>query len=420
MYEDCSTEEANVSSSNDTKVAAGDNCSTKASSGSAESEPNIREVGIPLHVVLYEDEIRVSTVKYAMIDALEQCSKRTSFWYPFKNVIEAHFYQNKARIVFEIEKWLCDETVGRDRQLAMAQYRTTQLMIDKVQSSLSGLKSRMDCLAMPTVESSDGDSSNNKKSEKTLGLKSTGDDDPLDSKDDTGVVSSSVSECIKTIERIRNELKKKLEKMEDYVKKKDYIMAGQIQQETNCLEKEIERLEKLQPTLAKIEKSMEKAASKRDYIRAGHLQSQLKELLKDDRGHQLPTITKYRPKRALYGSSPSSLVNGISTSAFGSGGPGASGGGIGGAGDGSSPRDDDGFYSSDGYLDSALDIGYSLGANSGSSLGPNMSNVFSMLGSTLGINHSESFPSGTSKAPLSGTTTTSSPSGANRKTVKKG
>mmetsp|Transcript_14133 Transcript_14133/g.34011 ORF Transcript_14133/g.34011 Transcript_14133/m.34011 type:complete len:416 (-) Transcript_14133:275-1522(-) len=377
--------------SNNKDTANGVSASTKTSTGSATATVT-REVGIPLHVVLYEDEIRVSTVKYAMIDAIDKKDVTTSFWHPFKDVVEAHFHQNKNRIVFEIEKWLSDDTVGRDRQLAKVQYRATQLMIDKVQSSLPELKRRIDNIVTPNKKSEE-DSSDTNNSEKTPAALKSGDPE-ADSKNSAAAgKSSSVSDCGLAVARIRNELKKKLDAMDVYVRKKDYIMAGQIQEETNRLEKEIDRLEKLQPALAKIETSMEKSASNRDYIRAGRLQAQMKELLKDDTRSQLPTTTKYKPKKSYYGLSGSGPANGFSTS----GAAAASA-----AAGGSSHWNDDGFYTSDDYLD-AMDAGLSFGApfgTSGMPPTPSMSNVYKLLDSALGMTQSDGV---STAAPLSST-----------------
>jgi len=73
------------------------------------------EIGLSKKIVDYEDKLRIGTVKYAILEALNNGEKQ-QYLAPFAKVIQAHFYQNRTAIMDEVNGWLSDNAYGRKRE----------------------------------------------------------------------------------------------------------------------------------------------------------------------------------------------------------------------------------------------------------------------------------------------------------------
>ncbi|KAG7374932.1 ubiquitin-conjugating enzyme [Nitzschia inconspicua] len=98
-----------------------------------------QELGLPPEVVRYDDYVRVGTVKYAMLQAIQTSldpSNSSNKWLcPFSNIIQAHFYFNQSEILSQVRSWTCDGLCGRNR-IEMTQNGETSLQIDTLETTL--------------------------------------------------------------------------------------------------------------------------------------------------------------------------------------------------------------------------------------------------------------------------------------------
>ncbi|KAG7348884.1 ubiquitin-conjugating enzyme [Nitzschia inconspicua] len=98
-----------------------------------------QELGLPPEVVRYDDYVRVGTVKYAMLQAIQTSldpSNSSNKWLcPFSNIIQAHFYCNQSEILSQVRSWTCDGLCGRNR-IEMTKNGETSLQIDTLETTL--------------------------------------------------------------------------------------------------------------------------------------------------------------------------------------------------------------------------------------------------------------------------------------------
>jgi len=249
-----------------------------------------QEIGVPLQVVLYEDVLRVGTVKHAIVEpiksslhrsTLTKMSSGTNNLDAFSNIIQAHFYENRQSILTEVRTWTDDNALGRNRNSSKAVaigQRSASLLgqslsgsggvfhIDQLQPLLPKLESLLSKVSMPKQQISSVDSSLEHAAAKPP--------PELDSKMDEDKEEEMKPAAAKKPE-IRNPYKKKpnvpvdpveqrRQQMQQAAANSDFILAGKLQEEIN-------RLEDLQ-------KSMNVAATNGDFIRAGKLQVQFKAL----------------------------------------------------------------------------------------------------------------------------------------------
>lgn len=226
------------------------------------------EVGVPIKVVLYEDELRVGTVKYAMLDPLVSCAtfaeqKGNDLWQPFLSVIRAHFSSNRHDIVIEVRKWMSDQALGRNRSFDSS----ASFTIDQLRALVPKLEERLSRVAMPGSDDND-----RKLAAKT---KSNDNDDTTpvtkpaaaEPAGNGGNVTMAEVDDAADSEQSGTDIdyiEQKRVIMQEAGGKGDYVRAGQLQEEINRLEE--------------LRKSMEDAAKKGDFIRAGRLQAQFKAL----------------------------------------------------------------------------------------------------------------------------------------------
>ena len=84
---------------------------------------------MPIQVVVYEDTLRVGTVKYCMSQplraALEGRDPSLGFnaengMEAFYDIIQAHFCENNTAILAEVKNWMSDTALGRNRSTLTA------------------------------------------------------------------------------------------------------------------------------------------------------------------------------------------------------------------------------------------------------------------------------------------------------------
>jgi hypothetical protein len=232
----------------------------------------VEELGVPQKVVLYEDQIRVGTVKYALLDILNgtvgRDSKASSRKYlqPFVQPVQAHFCQNGSQIFSEVQSWLSDTQLGRKRE-----NNNASLPIDEVNILLPKLKNLLSSVVGPDL----GPDAN---ADVVTAI------DPLKQTQEVGGDDVAMAAVYQNDEErgqgdALDVLKPKRQRMQEAAASGDYVLAGQLQGEI----KRVEDLHKL----------MTEAAEQHDFIRAGRLQAQLKALTEqeDSPSHQNPGIS---------------------------------------------------------------------------------------------------------------------------------
>lgn len=228
------------------------------------------EVGVPPHVVQYEDGVRLATVKYAMAQPLRRALEKKKphgddGLEAFGDVVRAHFYENRTAIVFEIRGWMDDLALGRTREASATLGR------DQTPKKGAVVASQMDKLVvlLPTLE----------ELLARAAIPESG------GKAASGVASMDVDEDSKPPAQVTKRVEKqqptpnskqspssndtdaleqKRQLMQSSAERGDYVLAGKLQEE-------VMRLEELQL-------NMQSAAQQNDFIRAGHLQAQFKAL----------------------------------------------------------------------------------------------------------------------------------------------
>jgi len=251
---------------------------------------------VPLQVVLYEDVLRVGTVKHAIIEpiksslqrsTLSKMSSSTNNLDAFGNIIQAHFYENRQSILTEVRTWSDDNALGRNRNSTKANaigQRSASLLgqslgsggvfhIDQLQPLLPKLESLLSKVSMPKQSSSVDNSLEHAAAKPPL-LDSKMDEDEEDEKNPAAAKKVEVRNPYKKKPNVAlDPVERRRQQMQQATANSDFILAGKLQEEIN-------RLEVLQ-------KSMNEAATNGDFIRAGKLQVQFKALT-EGAGHNHP------------------------------------------------------------------------------------------------------------------------------------
>jgi len=242
---------------------------------------------VPLQVVLYEDVLRVGTVKHAIIEpiksslqrsALTKMSSSTNNLDAFGNIIQAHFYENRQFILTEVRTWSDDNALGRNRNSSKANaigQRSASLLgqslgsggvfqIDQLQPLLPKIESLLSKISMPKQSSSVDSSLEHAAAKPPPVLDSKMDEDKEDEKKPAAKKPEVRNPYKKEPNIPENPVEKRRQEMQQAAADSDFILAGKLQEE-------ITRLEDLQ-------KRMKEAADNGDFIRAGKLQVQFKAL----------------------------------------------------------------------------------------------------------------------------------------------
>ncbi|KAL9186499.1 hypothetical protein ACHAXT_005737 [Thalassiosira profunda] len=219
-----------------------------------------QEVGLPLEVILYEDVLRVGTVKFAMAQHLRQALEGTSSGVksglePFSEIILAHFGENRTSILAEVRNWMDDVALGRNRSKALGKNAKGSgvLQIDSLRNLLPKLEALLDRASVPqSSDDAEVQMDVEEEDSKPAARPSKEDRKPAASSQPAAKASGL------------DAVEQKKQEMQDAATKGDFILAGKIQEEVN-------RLEGLQL-------SMKEAVQQNDFIRAGRLQAQFKAL----------------------------------------------------------------------------------------------------------------------------------------------
>ena len=245
-----------------------------------------QEIGVPIEVILYEDVLRVGTVKHAIVQPIKSSLEKSTLMTSsndgleaFSDIILAHFYENRTSVLEEVRSWSDDDALGRNRSQAHAfgQRRNkalghglsgggggggkgTVLQIDELKPLLPKLEKLLAKISMPQSSSS---------------TSSVDESVPKVSKSDRMEVEEELKPAARpkkaTASNEQNmsvtsvdPVEQRRQQMKEAADRGDYIAAGKLQEEIN-------RLEELQ-------KGMKDAAQQNDFIRAGKLQLQFKAL----------------------------------------------------------------------------------------------------------------------------------------------
>ena len=127
------------------------------------------EAGLPQNVILSEDEMRVGTVKFAMIQPLgwaldnkHPLDLPKNSLESFREIIQAHFCENRTSVLAEVRDWSSDLATGRNRKEALQCRRPGQggkktLKIDELKDSLPKLEELLSKVTMPQHDEKTGE-----------------------------------------------------------------------------------------------------------------------------------------------------------------------------------------------------------------------------------------------------------------------
>lgn len=250
------------------------------------------EVGVPNRVVLYEDVLRVGTVKCAMIQPLRAALNTSSgagisedAGATFGDIIQAHFCENKTAILAEVRGWMDDLALGRKRDMETTPGRGNDkqakkgkgtLQIDALKVFLPKLEELLGRASIPHIDIWSSQHKHSAAGADTL-MEVEEDSKPPASKPSVHNTEEVKPRPIKPSDKKPQRqpepasdvdvLGQKRQQMQEAGGSGNYILAGKIQEE-------IQRLEDLQ-------QGMKEAAEQNDFIRAGRLQAQFKALTQD-------------------------------------------------------------------------------------------------------------------------------------------
>ena len=224
------------------------------------------DLTLPSHAWVYEDQIRVSTLLYAMIEPLTLVLKKNStanpalaHLLPFKDIMHLHFFHNGADTLQAVVEWINasrPSTIGsrykNDHSAPPSRQRegsTKPYPIEFV-NSMNNLYDQLEGLL------------------KTLPPFSTLLNEVTES-------NKSGDEAMKPPPAENNDVSKETDFldriMKEAAKSGNFILAGQIQ-------KKIQEVESFDQNVAGLKRQIQEAASKGDYVTAGKLQTNLKTL----------------------------------------------------------------------------------------------------------------------------------------------
>ena len=248
-----------------------------------------QEIGVPIEVILYEDVLRVGTVKHAIVQPIKSSLAKSALITSsndglgaFSDIILAHFYENRNSVLEEVRSWSDDDVLGRNRSQAYAvgQRRNKALghglsgggdgggkgivlQIDELKPLLPKLEKLLAKIAMPQSSISTGSVDDSvpevSKSDARMEVEEEVSLKPAAWPENT-TASNEQNKPVTSVDPVEQ----RRQQMKQAADSGDYIAAGKLQEEVN-------RLEELQ-------KGMKDAAQQNDFIRAGKLQLQFKAL----------------------------------------------------------------------------------------------------------------------------------------------
>lgn len=233
----------------------------------------------PPHVKRHEDKIRVGTLKFALLETLQQNGAAPRHLKPFREVIDAHFYHHRDAIIQVTRDW--ESSVNKDS------FKKT---VADLRLALNQLKSPEDSKNGPNDAST---------SAKGAASKTTGEEGepsaPLVSEKRREMERAVAKQDYVTAGRLQSEMQHlesggfeakiatKRKEMEEAAMNKNYIAAGELQ-------KEVQHLEQQKHLLQDLERRMFAAAASLDYVRAGRFQEQYRILLNPSDDNKTQTM----------------------------------------------------------------------------------------------------------------------------------
>ena len=283
------------------KVKEGDFASVgqTLSSGETVKEEVLK---LPLHVWIYEDTIRLGTLRYAMLEPLQMVlliknshdnnndnnnnsnnpvNPALAHLLPFEDVIKLHFTHNGANVLGSVANWINasrPSTIGHahaplSRQQKEAQPYPTRFVnslntlchqFEAQLNKLSEIKNTPSTTASSLNNRNENDSSKNHPNSAEEATKTA----PIAAEND--IASSTSTKSTSTTKGIIDILR---QRMKEAAETGNFILAGQIQKEIQVSSEESSSFVK---KVADLNAQIRQAASEGDYIRAGELQVNLK------------------------------------------------------------------------------------------------------------------------------------------------
>ncbi|MGK3758942.1 MAG: ubiquitin-protein ligase [Bacillariaceae sp.] len=222
------------------------------------------DLTLPSHAWVYEDQIRVATLRYAMLEPLTLVLKKNStsnpalaHLLPFKDIMHLHFFHNGADTLQAVADWINasrPSTIGsrykndpsappsRQRDGSTKPYpiefvNSMDTLYDQLEGLLKKLPPSSTLLNEETESNQSGDESMKPPPAENI----------------------DVSKETDLLDR----------RMKEAAESGNFILAGQIQ-------KEIQEVESFDQKVADLNRQIQEAASKGDYVTAGELQANLK------------------------------------------------------------------------------------------------------------------------------------------------
>jgi len=226
---------------------------------------------VPLRVILYEDALRVGSVKFSMIQMLEWSLESTknsnNTLEAFGLIIQAHFHENSHCVRAEVESWISEQALERKYKEALQKDTkgTDTLVIDELHGLLPKLEGLLSKVTMTQYIDSTLDSA----------LKAPSNDAMME-----------VEENLKPAAQppgVANESKPSANLNHPTASKMD--MLGQKYQKIPAQENEndkvTDKVDEKAKRVEELQRGMQEAAQQNYFIRAGHLQAQIMVLTED-------------------------------------------------------------------------------------------------------------------------------------------
>ena len=214
---------------------------------------------LPAEAAIYEDDLRVGTLRYAMLEMIRSLKKQSSltrYLSPFQLPIRAHFYHNKSLILNEVEAWInscADRSYPGNSQIMNASSRLQKLS-SVLKKELESLEAPSKPAPQPSVCDSVAMTEENVASKRAAQAFASMELDTHEQKPrEAASLAGSQDEETDPLEGLK-------ELMNVAAQSNDYIRAGNLQEQIAELED--------------FRRAMKEAAEQRNFIRAGRLQEQ--------------------------------------------------------------------------------------------------------------------------------------------------
>jgi len=274
------------------------------------------DLTLPSRAWLYEDKIRLGSIRYGMLEPLGIASRKSEgddvdsnndtgvnvkpalkYLLPFEDVIKAHFYHNGEETLLAVTAWLNanrptnlntshrgppNSTTPPLTTLQMASQGSMEYpthVLDSLQKLFTSLQLRIEEAYPPTLCTSNKSSlipipaaaaANNSPS---LSI------DPASTADGVATLVNDKPERAQDEEDSKNsDLGRLRRQMQEAAQNTNFILAGQLQ-------KEIKEIEEYDNKVAELKEKMESAALEGDFILAGEYQAELKSVGQDQGKH---------------------------------------------------------------------------------------------------------------------------------------